>query len=405
MERAGFMVDVVGDGEAALVACNANPYDAVVVDQTLPGLSGLEVLRALASGGSLPPSIMVTGTGNEQIAVDAMKLGVSDYLVKDLESGFVHVLPLVVSRAIDQRRLLQEKQRMEKELAQAQRMQAIGQLAAGIAHEINTPNQYIGNNARFLQVAFAEITGLLDAFDRLLRAARNDSVTDELMKEMEEKLQGADLDYLTREIPQAIQQSLEGVEHVANIVGAMKEFSHPSSGQKQEADLNRVIEGTLTLCRCEWNHLADVVADFDPQLPLVHCLPTDINRLVVNLMVNAAHAIAKATHNGSDGKGAITVSTRLIDPWAEIRVKDTGAGIPEEIRSRIFDLFFTTKEVGKGTGQGLAIVHAIVVEKHSGTIRFETEVGRGTTFIVRLPIDGKPHAFAETDETTLPVVK
>jgi signal transduction histidine kinase len=140
-------------------------------------------------------------------------------------------------------------------------------------------------------------------------------------------------------------------------------------------------------------------------LPLVHCLPTDINRLVVNLMVNAAHAIAKATHNGSDGKGAITVSTRLIDPWAEIRVKDTGAGIPEEIRSRIFDLFFTTKEVGKGTGQGLAIVHAIVVEKHSGTIRFETEVGRGTTFIVRLPIDGKPHAFAETDETTLPVVK
>ena len=214
-------------------------------------------------------------------------------------------------------------------------------------------------------------------------------MTDDLIAEAEAKLRGADLGYLTREIPQAIQQSLEGVEHVANIVGAMKEFSHPNNGHKQAVDLNHVIEGAITLCCSEWKYVAEVVTDFDSELPTVHCLPTDINRMVMNLVVNAAHAIAEATHQGVRGKGVITIRTRHDDPCAEIRVEDTGVGIPEEIRSRVFDLFFTTKEVGQGTGQGLALVHAIVVEKHGGTIRFETQVGRGTAFIIRLPVNGQ----------------
>jgi signal transduction histidine kinase len=389
LERAGYTVDIARDGESGLAACEATPYDVVVVDQTMPGMSGLEVFRAMTARGAFPPTVMVTGTGNERIAVEAMKLGISDYLVKDLEGGFINVLPLVVGRAIGQRRLLREKQRMAGELAQAQRMEAIGQLAAGIAHEINTPTQYIGDNARFLQDAFSDINPLLDAFHNLLQAARNDSLTDDLIAEAEAKLRGADLGYLTREIPQAIQQSLEGVEHVANIVGAMKEFSHPGGGRKQAIDLSHLIEGALTLCRNEWKYLADLVTDFDPELPAVCCLPTDVHRVMMNLMVNAAHAIADATHHGADGKGTITVRTRYDEPYAEIRVEDTGTGIREEIRPRVFDMFFTTKEVGQGTGQGLALVHAIVVEKHGGTIRFETEVGRGTTFVVRLPIDGQ----------------
>ena len=184
-----------------LAACEATSYDLVVIDQTMPGLSGVDVLRAMAARDNFPPTIMVTGTGNERIAVEAMKLGVSDYLVKDLEGGFVHVLPLVVERAIGQRRLLLEKQRMSRELAQAQRMEAIGQLATGIAHEINTPTQYIGDNARFLQNAFGEINPLLDAFHHLLQAAQTDTLTDDLIAEAEAKLRSADLGYLTREIP------------------------------------------------------------------------------------------------------------------------------------------------------------------------------------------------------------
>jgi signal transduction histidine kinase len=395
LERCGCIVDLARDGAEGLAASETNSYDAIIVDQTMPGISGLEVIRIIAARGKAPPMVMVTGTGNERIAVEAMKLGVSDYLVKDLEGGFVNVLPLVVRRAIDQRRLLREKQRMERELAQAQRMQAIGQLAAGIAHEINTPTQYIGDNARFLQDAFADVGGLLDSFGQLLQAAQNDAITDEMLAEMQAKLRAADLGYLSREIPQAIQQSLEGLEHVASIVGAMKEFSHPGNGEKQPVDLNHVVSGAVTLCHSEWKYVATMVTDFDPDLPAVRCLPTDINSVVLNLVVNAAHAIAEATNDGATGKGAITIRTRLDGPYAEIRVEDTGLGIAEDIRSRVFDLFFTTKEVGRGTGQGLALTHAIVVDKHGGTIDFETEVGRGTTFIVRLPIDGQGRALPD----------
>lgn len=387
LERAGYEVDAALDGNAGLDACESKQYDVIIVDQTMPGLSGLEVIHQLAERGKMPPTIMVTGTGNERIAVEAMKLGISDYLIKDLEGGFVNILPLVVERTIQQRRLLQDKQRMEKELARVQRMEAIGKLAAGIAHEINTPTQYIGDNARFLQVAFKDISEVLDAFERLLEAAENSTVNDDLLNEIEAKLRSADISYLNREIPLAISQSLEGVEHVANIIGAMKEFSHPASGEKQPVDLNHAILGAIALCRGEWNHLAEMVTDLDPELPLIPCLPTDMNRMVVNLVVNAAHTISEVTHDGADGLGKITVRTKYNYPWAEIRVEDTGTGISEENRSKVFDLFFTTKEVGQGTGQGLSIVHSIVVDKHGGAIDFDTKENVGTTFIIRLPVD------------------
>jgi signal transduction histidine kinase len=389
LERSGYAVDLAYDGRSGLAASAATAYDAIIVDQTMPGLSGLDVIRQIVSPRKHPPIVMVTGTGNERIAVEAMKLGVSDYLVKDLEGGFVNVLPLVVRRAVEQWRLLSEKERMEKELALAQRMRAIGQLASGIAHEINTPTQYISDNTRFLQGAFDNIDDLLDCFERLLQAARTDAVSDGLLAEMEGKLAAADLGYLTREIPLAIQQSLEGLKQVANIVNAMREFSYPGNGGKQSVDLNHVIAGALTLCRSEWKLLADVVTDFDDQLPPVCCHPADINSVVLNLVINAAHAIAEASRQGAAGKGVITVRTRYDKPCAEIRVEDTGMGIPEEVRPQVFDLFFTTKEVGRGTGQGLALAHAIVVEKHGGTIDFETEIGRGTTFVVRLPVGGE----------------
>ncbi|MBN1394599.1 MAG: response regulator [Pirellulales bacterium] len=401
LERAGYEVDLSADGPAGLAACAANRYDAVIVDQSMPGMSGLDVIRAMAEDGELPAAIiMVTGAGNERIAVEAMKLGVSDYLIKDLEGGFVNVLPLVVGRAIQQRRLIQEKQRMETELARVERLEAIGKLAAGIAHEINTPTQYIADNSRFLQGAFRDVSELLNAFENLLQAARSDSVSEDLLAEIEAKIRSADLGFLNREIPLAINQSLEGLAHVAEIVGAMKEFSHPANGEKQQIDLNHAILGALTLCGGEWKHRAELETDFDPELPLVCCVPTDINRLVVNLVVNAVHAVAEAARQDNERQGKITVRTKYDGPWAEIRVEDNGMGIRDEIRSRVFDLFFTTKDVGRGTGQGLAIVHNIVVDKHGGTIEFETQKGKGTSFIVRLPINELclPEAVAKQAE-------
>ena len=379
LERAGYCVDVAPDGQAGLNLCAVKGYDALLVDQTMPLQNGLEVIRALAARGALPPTIMVTGTGNEQIAVEAMKLGLSDYLVKDLKGAFLGMLPLSIERAIQHKRL-------EQDLARAQKLEAIGRLAAGIAHEINTPIQYIGDNLRFLQDAAGDIDALLAAYERLLQAAKEHAIADDLLAEIDAKREQIELDYLREEAPKAVRQSLEGVQRVAGIVGAMKEFSHPGSRQKQAVDLNHAIESTLTVSRNEWKYVADAVVDFEAGLPPVLCLPSEINQAVLNLVVNAAHAIGQATRDGACGKGTITLRTRRDGDWVEIRVQDTGPGIPQEIRDRVFDPFFTTKDVGQGSGQGLAIVHSIVVDRHGGTIGFHSEMGRGTTFILRLPI-------------------
>jgi signal transduction histidine kinase len=176
------------------------------------------------------------------------------------------------------------------------------------------------------------------------------------------------------------------VTRVSRIVQAMKEFSHPSTAEKTPVDLPRAIENTLTVARNEWKYVAEVVTDFDPALPAVRCLPGEVNQMLLNLIVNAAHAIGDVVGTGGERKGTLTVTTRRVGNWAEIRVSDTGTGIPAKIRERVFDPFFTTKPVGKGTGQGLAIAHAVVVDKHGGQITLETEEGRGTTFIVRLPL-------------------
>jgi signal transduction histidine kinase len=169
----------------------------------------------------------------------------------------------------------------------------------------------------------------------------------------------------------------------------MKEFSHPGTKEKIPVDLNHAINSTITVARNEWKYVADLETNFDPALPMIECLPGEFNQVILNLIVNAAQAIADTVHDGSPEKGKITVKTQSIPDWVEIRIQDTGSGIPEEIRGRIFDPFFTTKEIGKGTGQGLAIARSVIVDKHGGTIHFETEMGRGTTFIVRLPSERK----------------
>jgi signal transduction histidine kinase len=192
---------------------------------------------------------------------------------------------------------------------------------------------------------------------------------------------------LLAEIPPALQHFLEGVERVPKIVQAMKEFSHPGRREKMAVDLNRAIQSTLTAARSEWKYVAEVVTDLDAALPPVPCVPGEFNQVILNLIINAAHAIAAVVVEGGSGKGAIKVSTQRQGDWAEIRLQHTGAGIPEPIRARILEPFFTAKEVG----QGLALARSVVVEKHGGQLLFETETGKGTTFIIRLPIDRSQH--------------
>jgi len=278
------------------------------------------------------------------------------------------------------------RERMETKLRLAQKLEAVGQLAAGIAHEINTPTQYIGDNVTFLERAFSNIAEALMSYHGLLEVAEKGEITSEHIDKVKATLKKTKIDYLLSQIPRSIEQSLEGTHRVATIVRAMKEFSHPSTGEKEAVDIHHAIQNTLTVARNEWKYVAEATTEFDPAMPSVECLPDEFNQVMLNIIVNAAHAISDVVEGGTKGKGTITITTHAEGDFAEIRVHDTGSGIPDAIKSKIFDPFFTTKQVGKGTGQGLAIAYSVIVDKHGGTIDVESEMGRGSTFIIRLPI-------------------
>ncbi len=280
----------------------------------------------------------------------------------------------------------EEWDKMEIQLRHAQKLESIGQLAAGIAHEINTPIQFIGDNTRFIKEAFDDIKKLGEVRDRIIEESKQGEVSKELIAEAEELAEEIDLDYLRVEIPKAISQSLEGIARVGDIVRAMKEFSHPGIDEKTLIDINSAIESTITVSRNEWKYYAEMKLELDPSLPMVPCYPGDFNQAILNTVVNAAQSIKDKTEKSEDKKGIITISTRKSGPWIEIVISDTGVGIPEEVLPRIFDPFFTTKGVGKGTGQGLAITYSSIVDKHSGTIEVESKVGEGAVFTIRLPI-------------------
>jgi two-component system NtrC family sensor kinase len=281
---------------------------------------------------------------------------------------------------ITERRLLREQ------LLQAQKLESVGQLAAGIAHEINTPTQYIGDNVRFLKKTFGNLTGLLSIYGRLWKETLSDSVSPPVKQEIGAALQKIDARFLLDEIPKAIEDTLDGVKRVSTLVSAMKEFSHPGTREKTPLDLNRAIQSTITVAQNEWKYVAEMETHFESTLPPVFCLPGEFNQVILNLIVNAAHAIGDRSKEANGGKGKIKVETGRCPSGVEIRIGDTGKGIPLDIRARIFDPFFTTKEIGKGTGQGLAIARSIIVDKHAGSIDFESVIGEGTTFIIRLPL-------------------
>jgi PAS domain S-box-containing protein len=350
---------------------------------TEPEVSRQAVLAKLA--GALPPGKGLERTYRRKDGTSVPVL-IEDRLLRDAQ-GRITGIRSSLQDITERQRVQKERDQMEVMLRQAQKLESVGQLAAGIAHELNTPTQYVGDNTRFFKDAFGELQGALQAYARLLSACKRGSATPELVEEVESEVKAADLEYISEEIPKAIGQTLEGIDRVATIVRAMKEFSHPGTKERTPTNIHKAIESTLIVCRNEYKYVAEVVTDFDPSMPLVPCIPGDLSQLILNLVINAAHAIADKLDPASQSKGRITIRTIRDGKWVEIRVSDTGTGIPEAARPRIFDPFFTTKEVGKGTGQGLAICHAVVAGKHGGKITFETEVGKGTTFIVRLPLD------------------
>ena len=282
-----------------------------------------------------------------------------------------------------------EKKTVEAQLIQAQKLEAIGQLSAGIAHEINTPMQYIGDNTRFVKDVF-------DMVEKFLRLSAQVLDTNRSSAKGETPRGGDKEEVLYRKLPRmisqsrnAIEESLEGVDRVVEIVKAMKVFSHIGPQEKVPTDLEKAIQSTVTIAKSEWKYVSEVEMDLDPHLPKVPVFKGEFNQAILNLVVNAAHAIADNRKKPNEPLGRITITARRSGDNVEIRVADTGSGIPVEARKRIFEPFFTTKEVGKGTGQGLAMAYASIVNKHGGAIDFNTELGKGTTFTINLPLESE----------------
>jgi len=279
-----------------------------------------------------------------------------------------------------------ELKKIESQLVFSQKMESIGQLAAGIAHEINTPMQYIGDNMVFLMNSFGDICEFFKLVNDLVASADKGLAPPELIERLKDIHIKLDINYLEGEIPEAIEQTQKGIRRVTELVLAMKEFSHPGAKEKMFSDINSAIEGTITISKNEWKYVADLETVLDRNLPRVYCVINEINQVVLNMIVNAAQSIKEVLQPESLYKGKIVITTREEGEYVQIIISDTGNGIPESIIHKIYDPFFTTKDVGKGTGQGLSIAHDIIVHKHGGSINVESEIGKGTTFTMSLPI-------------------
>ncbi len=272
----------------------------------------------------------------------------------------------------------------QKDLERTQLLQNMGRLAAGIAHEINTPIQFIGDNLHFLAEAWEALCLQYRHQQQNLRQAG---------LECQSGAPGpSELSFILSEAPDAIRQSLEGIDRISTLIAAMRDFSHLDERRMARADLNRIIHSTLTLLRNELKYTVEMKTELDPALSEVYCSTDEISQAMINLLINAGHSIKDKIDKGLYKRGQICVRTRRIDDQAEISIADNGMGIPEDIQPRIFERFFTTKRTNaqvQGTGQGLAMVQSIIQQRHHGQVTFETRLGEGTTFRLRIPF-GSP---------------
>ncbi|RJX28813.1 MAG: hybrid sensor histidine kinase/response regulator [Desulfurivibrio sp.] len=379
-----FDLVTAASGAEALDIMAREKIAVIITDQRMPNMTGAELLGRVKESFPDTVRILITAYADIDAAISAINTGdVYRYIGKD---SSIDEIEAYIKQAIEHYQMKADNLRLYALLSESRKIGAIGALAAGVAHEINTPTHYIGENLRFLLESFQNVEGVLGRYEQLKNAvARDGEPLAALVAELDDFNEEIEISYLREEIPAALKQSLEGNQRVADIVRAMKLFCHPGQDEMVPTNLNQGIMSTITLSRNEWKYVAELVTQLDPHLPPVNCLPGEINQVILNIIVNAAHAIEEKFASSPEQKGKIIIQTLHNDDNVEIRISDNGQGIPPAIQARVFDHFFTTKEAGKGTGQGLAIAHSVIVEKHQGTITFETSPEQGTTFIIRLP--------------------
>jgi signal transduction histidine kinase len=386
LKRRGVMdcsVERVDDLKSALLYLDEASVDAVILDLNLPDSSGVDTFDKIREKFSEVPVVILSGLEDEDMAIDVVKKGAQDYMVKGRDAGDAIVRS--VRYAIERSRYRKEARELQSMVAHERRMEAIGVIASGVAHEINTPTQFVGTNLQFLEKAIRLIEELWDECD----AAFSNGEDAEAIEEIRLKLKDRKYRSLKGELNRAISDSLDGVGRIQRMVKALSPFSRNSHGKRVFYDVNQAVKDAVTISRGEWKHVAKVEMDLDDNIPPIQCQPEEVCQVLLNLIINASHAIADVVGRNGEKKraGTIAINTILEDGNVQIRVADTGDGIPEGIRHRIFEPFFTTKAIGSGSGQGLYVSYNIVVKHHGGSLVFHTEPHKGTVFNVSLPVN------------------
>lgn len=373
--EAGYEVIDCEDGTSAWEALADGSCHLAVLDWMMPGMSGVEVCRKLSkqSAADWAYIIILTGMKSRDCFAEAFEAGASDYATKPIRKEELLARVAVGARIID----------LQRKLTQSEKLESVGRLAAGIAHEINTPIQYLGDNARFLGEAFEAYRRVFARFEPMLQLARDHDV-DAVVEAFRALSDQENLEFFEEEVPLAIEQSINGIQRIATIVGATRDLASPVPTQCATVDVNRAVEAAVLATESEWQPNADLKLELTRELPLATGNSAEIIQVFASLISNAALAIREAADSAS--QGTISICTLQRAEFVEACVTDTGCGIPAHVRDKIFDPFFTTRETGKGTGQGLTIAQHIVVTRWQGTLSFESQVGEGTSFFVRLPV-------------------
>lgn len=377
------VIEATGAHEALQQLADSN-FDCALLDYMLPDGDGLSVLRTLREACNTTPVVMLTGVGDSRLVVEMLHAGAADYLCKDAitpEALCHSVQSAIRLHQAEQERLCahaelekahHELQTSHAQLLQAEKLASIGQLAAGVAHEINNPVGYVYSNLRTLQKYIDNLYQMLDSYEQLESLVSDQNA----LKTVQALKQELDIEYLKDDVRSLVSESCEGISRVKGIVQDLKDFSHVDEAEWQWADLARGLNSTLNIVSNEIKYKAEVVKEYS-DLPEVECLASQINQVFMNLLVNAAHAIEE--------HGTITVRTGIEDNGAWVAINDTGKGIDAETQKKIFDPFFTTKPVGTGTGLGLSLSYSIM-QKHHGKISVDSKPGHGSTFRIWLPL-------------------
>jgi two-component system, NtrC family, sensor kinase len=369
-------------GETALQMAAKSPHpELILLDIKMPLMDGYDVIRELKENPATAeiPVIFVTALTDEANEAHGLDLGAVDYITKPVNPSITR---LRVRHQIALRKAQSDLLKSQQEAMQAGRLASLGYLAAGIAHEINTPAQYISNNLSFLGDSTDTIRLILNAAQKLAESAPNT----EAARTFNEIYSPEDIEFILEELPKAIKQSQKGIDHIASVVASMKEFSRPRGTEKQFGDIHKQLDSIITITQSAANNVATVIKHYSPNLPELLCNTNELRQVFLNLIINSIQAIETSKKRGTD-LGQIVITTELRNEFVSISFADTGDGIPEEIRDHIFDPFFTTKDVGQGSGQGLNICYDIIVNKHGGKIEFGNTPNSGAVFTILLPIN------------------